>query len=158
MNQKTINRFWSYVEKTDGCWLWTGGCFQNVCKSKYGQFSVNRHPVKAHRFSWELHNGSIPEGMHVLHRCDVGNCVNPDHLWLGTHQDNMDDMMRKGRRAPSLKIEPGEKCPAHKLTDQAVLEIRRSGMSARKLASAFGVGRSTIRHILSRRTWSHLPV
>jgi hypothetical protein len=80
-----------------GCWLWTDSCH----RSGYGQLFVrsrtNRFAknVRAHRLSWELHNGEIPEGQYVLHKCDVRSCVNPDHLFLGTHEENMIDMCRK---------------------------------------------------------------
>src|SRR5882672_8799966 len=94
-------RFWSFVEKCPGCWLWTGG---TAGKMHHGVFGVRDPEGKmrttyAHRFSWEIHKGPIPSGMWVLHRCDVPRCVRPDHLFLGTQQDNMDDMIRKGRKA-----------------------------------------------------------
>lgn len=94
----TVARFWAKVQKGDGCWLWTGGVART-----YGQFSLPRNGgkarvIKAHRFSWELENGrAIPPGMHVMHSCDVRLCVNPAHLSIGTHTDNVRDMVRKGR-------------------------------------------------------------
>ena len=86
-------RFWKYVEKTDSCWLWTGAKIGNG----YGHITVKRQSIKTHRFSWELHYGAIPAGMFVCHRCDVKACVRPDHLFLGTNQDNQLDAVAKGR-------------------------------------------------------------
>src|SRR3990167_1003780 len=89
--------FLNKVNKTENCWLWTGACdtfgyghFGKLCPPKVKM-------VKAHRFSYELHKGKIPEGMCVLHSCDTPPCVNPKHLWLGTKKDNMIDMIKKKR-------------------------------------------------------------
>lgn len=86
-------RFWGAIEKTDSCWLWEAG----KGSDGYGQFEVNGKKVKVHRYSYEIHKGEIPEGIDVLHTCDVRPCVNPDHLWLGTDADNNRDMREKGR-------------------------------------------------------------
>src|SRR5690242_17489981 len=91
-------RFWSKVKKTSGCWLWT----RSRTKAGYGQFTVRKvsqQPLYAHRIAWMLMRGKIPDGKHVLHDCDVRHCVNPDHLFLGTQQDNNEDRDRKGRTA-----------------------------------------------------------
>lgn len=88
------DRFWEKVQKTDGCWLWLGA--KN--RKGYGDFYVSRAShQQAHRFSWEHHRGPIPNGKQVCHSCDEPSCVNPDHLWLGTTQENTADMLRKGR-------------------------------------------------------------
>lgn len=94
-----VARFWSKVQKSDGCWLWTGPVKSRA--HPYGRFWVSpeRKHVKAHRIAWELEHGTIPEKLHVLHRCDNPRCVRPDHLWLGTHRQNMQDMAAKGRAA-----------------------------------------------------------
>lgn len=76
-----------------GCWLWEGA----VDRYGYGKIRDNCHRVQAHRVSWILHNGPIPEGLCVLHKCDVPGCVNPDHLFLGTNKDNTQDALKKGR-------------------------------------------------------------
>jgi hypothetical protein len=90
-----MKRFWDKVKKTDGCWNWVPG------NERYGKLKAtgSRKNVLAHRMSWEMHNGPIPDEMHVLHTCDNTRCVRPDHLFLGTHQDNMDDKVVKGRQA-----------------------------------------------------------
>lgn len=86
-------RFIAKIEKTQSCWLWTGPLSQ----SGYGRASRGTKKVRAHRASYELFVGPIPEGMCVLHKCDIPRCVNPDHLFIGTHLDNMRDMESKGR-------------------------------------------------------------
>ena len=87
-------RFWTKVQKSDGCWLWT------ATKTKgYGMIEgPNRVPMQAHRVAWRLTFGEIPPGLSVLHHCDVPLCVNPAHLWLGTQKENLQDAERKGRR------------------------------------------------------------
>ena len=88
-------RFWRYVRKTDGCWEWTGATqFPGYGKLGLGDGARVGY---AHRISWELHYGSIPEGMEVLHRCDNPPCSRPDHLFLGSQADNLADMRAKGR-------------------------------------------------------------
>lgn len=86
-------RFWRQVQKTDTCWLWTGA----RSGAGYGQIGINDVRIFTHRFSWELHHGPIPAGLFVCHHCDNPPCVRPDHLFLGTPQDNMVDKIRKGR-------------------------------------------------------------
>ena len=93
-------RFWSKVRKADGdaCWAWTG-----AKRSDYGAIKIAGDSVLAHRVAWELTNGPIPEGQHVLHRCDNPPCVNPSHLFTGSHADNMRDAFRKGRVVPPAR-------------------------------------------------------
>src|SRR5439155_563058 len=87
-------RFWSKVDKTSTCWLWKGA----KDSSGYGWVGNGQHKtITTHRLIWELTFGSIPKGLWVLHTCDVRNCVNPAHLWLGTNTDNQRDASRKGR-------------------------------------------------------------
>jgi hypothetical protein len=146
-------RFWRFVLKTESCWLWTGAKNKDT---GYGVFVVaTKHLMSAHRFSWELHNGPIPEGKWVLHDCPGGDnraCVNPSHLFLGTNTDNMRDASRKGT------IQHGETHCFAKLTDAQVLEIRNllGSKSQRKIGDRFGVSASTIDDIGKGRTWRHL--
>src|SRR4026209_597513 len=107
-------RFWSKVQKTDSCWLWLASKGEHG----YGWVALNNKNRHASRAAWELTNGPIPKGMFVLHRCDNPPCVRPDHLFLGTTQDNANEMSRKGR---SLY---GERNRRAKLTEAQVLEIR----------------------------------
>jgi hypothetical protein len=97
-------RFWRFVRKGDGCWEWTGG---RTAAGWHGRFAVKAtRPaviVMAHRFSWELHYGPIPDGMEVCHHCDNPPCGRPDHLFLGTHADNMRDAGNKGRTGPQIR-------------------------------------------------------
>lgn len=88
-------RFWSKVDKSSGvgCWPWT----RYTSAGGYGLFEIDGKPERSHRVAWRLENGDIPGGLYVLHKCDNRSCCNPSHLFLGTHQDNVDDMMAKGR-------------------------------------------------------------
>src|SRR5712692_7724477 len=98
MNWKTVppfwhlERFWQKVEPNpSGCWLWKG------CLSRgYGQVQIDSKQMASHRFAWEDIMGPVPEGLWVLHKCDVRNCVNPQHLFLGTNSDNVKDAVSKG--------------------------------------------------------------
>lgn len=148
-------RFWKYVTKSDGCWVWSGA--KNG--SGYGTIGIRRGydrqvPMLTHRFSWELHHGPIPEGLWVLHRCDNPPCCNPAHLFLGTPMDNTRDMYSKGRgRAPTK----GESHAMAKLSDEDVRSIlRASESSGVELAARFGVSPTTIGYIRKRRTWRHI--
>ena len=97
MTQSLINRFWAKVERSAGCWNWTAST--NV--GGYGQLRVggqNGQPRVSNRIAYELMVGTIPDGLLVLHKCDNPRCVNPNHLFLGTHQDNSDDKIAKGRQ------------------------------------------------------------
>ena len=105
----------------------------------------------AHRLSYELHHGPIPPGMFVMHSCDNPPCTNPDHLSLGTHEDNMADARRKGR------MTAGTARPAAKLTDAKAVEIfrrRHAGEPIRRLAAEFGVTDSVVVRIAQRRCWA----
>ena len=92
-------RFFQKVNKTDSCWLWTG----SLNSRGYGCLAVNRKTVSAHRYSYAIHKGEIPEGLIICHSCDVPACVNPDHLWAGTFADNMKDMVDKDRHGETSR-------------------------------------------------------
>src|ERR1700749_4969342 len=103
--EKAKERFFNKVTKTDNCWLWIGG----TINKGYGNFTWGRGVnILAHRFSYEIHKGKIPEGKIILHSCDNPICVNPEHLTIGTQQDNVNDMMNKNRMNPRKIISDHE--------------------------------------------------
>jgi len=145
----TEERFWEKVRITPGCWNWT------AYKSNlgYGNFRLDSKMKYAHRVSWELAHGDIPDGMCVCHTCDNRACVNPDHLFLGSHADNSSDMVQKGRSAN------GADNGKAKLTEEDVHLIReylRYGCAHKYIARLFGVTRPTIGYIKQGKTWGHL--
>jgi hypothetical protein len=158
--QSIINRFHESYQPVPecGCWLWDRATFGRG----YGSFFVTKTRPKpwndkAHRASWIIHNGPIPEGMHVLHKCDVPSCVNPDHLFLGTNADNIADRLRKSRPKTGQRGEENHKA---KLKANDIAQIRKlykAGESARSMALDFGVAISTIYAIAERRSWRDLP-
>jgi len=118
--------------------------------------------MPAHRFSWEIHNEQkTPPKMFVLHRCDNPECVNPDHLFLGTHQDNMDDKVSKNRQAKgdsfkNRKPAFGSKNGLSKLTDQKAMQIFLDDRPQRKIAADYGITQTSVFYIKSKRTWRHI--
>lgn len=160
MNAAAAERFESKVEKIPeaGCWVWMG----SLNNKGYGVFSLNRKQKYAHRVSYQLYNGPIPDGLYVLHRCDNPACVSPTHLFLGTQKDNMRDMMAKGRRKWERggNGRSGEGVHFHELTELQVLEIRRlrsvDGMFQQEIAEKFGVSQPLVSRILNRKVWKHI--
>jgi len=146
----------SYMpEPNSGCWLWLGAVDH---KTGYGHFSSTRSNITgAHRASWQLHKGAIPTGLCVCHKCDVRSCVNPDHLFLGTYSENMQDAARKGRmrwkQGESRNLPIGEKHHQSKLTAEQVREIRESRLSGISFARKFGVSNVTISRIRRGIIW-----
>ena len=143
------DRFESKIayESMSGCWLWTA----SLDRKNYGYFKTNK-TEKAHRVSYKLYNGPIPEGLSVCHKCDVPSCVNPDHLWLGTNKDNERDKIAKGR----ANYARGESHIRAKLTEDAVIDIRKKEMSQRKYARKYGVSRTSVGLAQIRKTWKHV--
>jgi len=146
----TVEHFWKKVNKDtpNGCWEWTGARLP----FGHGQIAVNRKTQLAHRFSYELHIGPIPAGMEVCHHCDNPCCVNPAHLFLGTHADNMADMHQKKRRSRGRTAI---------LTEAKVVEIRQKYtpyvVTFRMLAAEYGVSIEAIANVIWRRNWKHVP-
>jgi hypothetical protein len=137
-------------EPNSGCWLWE----RTLSPGGYGQIRPDgqRQQIGAHRFSYEKFKGPIPDGMMALHRCDVRCCVNPDHLFVGTHKDNTADMFAKGRSYDRK----GEGNNRAKLTAEQVLAIRSDDRDAHRIAADYGVQRGAIYAIKSRHYWSHI--
>lgn len=146
-SQSLSDAFWKYVTPGDSqlCWEWQG----HRVASGYGHLSFGQATNKvkaAHRISWEIHYGPIPDGLWVLHKCDNRACCNPSHLFLGTAKDNFDDMLQKGRQGKDFGI----------LRADDVREIRRlasEGESLRTLATTYGVLTGHIRRIVKGDRW-----
>ncbi len=153
-------RFWAKVRKggPDECWEWVGATKQGG----YGLFGksnvTNTSSRLAHRVSFEISNGKIPKHICVLHRCDNPPCVNPNHLFLGSHRDNTQDMIEKGRWRGGIKPR-GQAHPNSKLTEQNVFDIKYRlsiGEPVRAIAKIYGVSFGLISHIKRGRAWSYL--
>lgn len=136
-----FNEKW-IAEPYSGCWLWIG-----TEREGYGRFGASHEP--AHRASWRLHNGAIPNGLFVLHKCDVRSCVNPNHLFLGTHSDNAKDRAKKGRSNRPI----GKKNGRCKLAPSDILQIRLDTRSQRVIGREYGVSKTHIRRIQKRKAW-----
>ena len=151
-----LQQIFEKVTVPDGCWEWQGA------KSTFGHGRVKQGGklLSPHRVVFEAFNGPLAEGELVLHRCDNPACVNPQHLFKGSHSDNMKDCVAKGRL--SSQIDPsftqGERRKTSKLTDGAVREIRRSAgiVPIKQMAQQFGVHRSIIQKVIKRQRWAHV--
>lgn len=144
-------RFWPKVQLTDTCWLWNG----SLHKTGYGKLKVRGKDIPAHRLSWTFQHGEPPGGLFVCHHCDIRQCVNPSHLFLGTCKDNMRDAARKGRLAFGERV-GGRR----KLTSNDVLTIREEyltrSVTQRSIAKRFNVTRQQIGYIVTGKTWKWL--
>lgn len=151
-NPPPLERFWAQVDQTgkNGCWLWTGA----RGKRGYGVFEIQRKQWKAHRFSYAVLVGDIPNGMLVCHKCDNPPCVNPCHLFLGTPEDNVRDMLAKGRGRQPLGLARNAK-----VTEDQVREMRKlreAGEMIKTIAKRFGVRRELVSLVTRRITWKHV--
>lgn len=170
------DRFWRFVPQgkcEEDCWEWLGGAWT---QQGYPRL---QHPINgkwkslaANRVSWEVAHGPIPEGMVVCHRCDNPKCVNPHHLFLGTHQDNTQDMMQKGRNGGQFQpghapLRKGDAHPQAKLTQAQAEEIRETYLrthhlrrrdprrpSLETLAAKYGVSKKTVLNVVHGRIWT----
>lgn len=140
----------------EGCWLWQGALRG---KSGYGGFSFHGRDYYAHRFAYCVAHGIEPESLSadlgVLHTCDTPLCCNPDHLWLGTNNDNVADKVRKGRQSRLL----GRRNPKSKLTAEQVKAIRAAaalGARGTDLALAYGISSTSVYHVINLKNWAHL--
>lgn len=155
-------------EPNTGCWFWIAA----VIGRGYGQFRYQGRLWVAHRVSWELAYGPVPAELWVLHKCDQPCCVNPEHLFLGTHDDNMDDMVRKARSASGVRNgavlhrermsrcdSERHKAAVRKLTDSDVLEIRRlaalGGLTQTELGARFGISQRQVSNVVRLEQWKN---
>lgn len=152
IDQKYVNRFWSYVNKLgpDDCWEWNGA----RQKFGYGVLNIKGEIHLAHRMSAGF-AGMDTYGKHVCHKCDNPPCVNPNHFFIGTQKDNTMDAWNKGR-LPKPPVMPGEKNPAAKLSEKEVLYAMNSKDPSRKVGRKLGVSKTTILRIRNGKNWKHL--
>lgn len=171
-----IQRFFEVVNKSGPipshrpdlgpCWIWT----MVYAGQKYGRFSIRGRLVSAHVVSWIITNGDNRENRFVLHKCDVRTCVNPSHLFLGTHKENMKDMVQKGRQATGVRhmsvthpeaLRRGSENGNSKLSEEKVIDIREKYKTGKfrqvDLAHEFGVNQTLIGFIVRREIWTHVP-
>lgn len=155
--RSTKRRFWEKVKVSSsvGCWLWMG----HTHHAGHGQFYYNGRAHYAHRISWLLTFGEIGDNC-ILHKCDNPSCVNPFHLFSGTQQDNIADMIAKGRMACGEKrSRKGSKHGMAKLTESDVLhirELRKDGKYLKEIAKVFNVTETSVSNIVRRKSWRHI--
>lgn len=131
-----------------GCWIWTGTTDANG----YGKIGVNYKALLAHRVVYEAYKGAIPEGLHLLHSCDVPTCVNPEHLRPGTPADNAKDRQTRNR-GRDMK---GEASHFSKINEDMVRAIREDGRAGTTIAREYGISHQQIYYIKNRKSWSHI--
>ena len=151
--QPLRERFYEKMAMSDdeSCWIWLA----NTTPKGYGLIRNNGAYLNAHRVSYELHVGPIPEGMYACHTCDNPGCVNPYHLFAGTARDNQRDCIDKGRNRPRR----GEDNHYSKLTAEDVIVIRKmakEGKRQQDIAQRFGIAKQTVSCIVCRRSWAHI--
>lgn len=163
----------SHQPQLGSCWLFTG----STNRKGYGQFVMPTPPRinLAHRASWMLHNGPIPDGMFVLHKCDQPACCRPDHLFLGTNADNVEDMMKKGRYGANRPHKRGDEHWTHRRPDlvrrgkdiagaviteddvRTIREMAQNGVRQNFIAAKLGVSKAIVSRVVQGTSWSHVP-
>lgn len=144
--QRILDRFNVKYQVTPGCWPWTAGKDQK----NYGMFWMNGKTLHAQRVAYELFIGPIPDGLVILHSCDNPSCVNPSHLSAGTHKENSEDMVSKGRQARGRSI------GKNKLHEHQIKEIRADQRIHRLIALDYGVSRTMVSYIKKNKFWGHV--
>ncbi len=156
-----IQRFWSHVDKSADCWVWTGSKSDG-----YGKCRFQTKFQNTHRVSWKLANGEIPDGMCVLHKCDNPPCCNPDHLFLGTKLDNARDCIAKGRfpdvasHGAKTRLMPGDKHRLAKITmadARHIRELRAAGLKLSEIAAIHSISVPRISSICTGKSWLEEP-
>lgn len=143
LTKEQLDRFWSKVDvrNPSECWLWRG----SKNERGYGRLTVNYKIRSAHRTAYELEHGIIPKGMSVCHTCDTPSCCNPAHLWVGTHQDNMQDAVKKGRKVKRVDFKKA----------QMIRELYATRKhTQQEIAAIFGVHNSLISLIVNGKRWA----
>ncbi len=148
LTNSDLDRFWAKVDMNDDCWQWTAG----LVHDGYGRFWLNGSTYRANRISYFIRHGVDPGEKLVCHICDNPGCVNPDHLWLGSDQDNSRDRDQKGHGVDRR----GSKHGASKLTEQDVREILESSESHKVLAHRYGISPGIISEIRHGKLWQHV--
>ena len=160
LTERVKLRFFQKINKNptvgrSDCWIWTAATDNHG----YGMFSLHGRgasPVKAHRLSFVIHKHELDDGVECCHKCDNPSCVNPDHLFAGTHHENMLDAKGKGRLKVASKGRSGEQNNSHKLTAAQVVIVKQmieAGVSYTKIGSAFNVSRHCIADIATGKNW-----
>lgn len=155
-----LDRFWSKVHKTEGCWLWTAA----TNGSGYGKFCLRKPwTMDAHRVAYQIVYGPVGQAVVICHRCDVPSCVRPDHLFVGTHAINVQDMVTKGRHARGAALnrpsQVGQSNYMARLTDDDVRTIRaryEGGDKPTVIAKEFGIKYGTVWAITHGHRWRHV--
>lgn len=158
--EQRIASFNKRVDKSGDCWIWLGP----LSESGYGKFNCldGKRNWRAHRASWTIAYGPIPDGMLVLHKCDNRRCVRPEHLFLGNNKDNTQDALQKGRlkdMGPWRHPCPGELNGRAKINLTDVQEIRdmaNKGTLQRDISRKFGIGQTAVSKIVNNQTWKHV--
>ena len=141
------------IADASGCWNWVGA--KKQCRRgthRYGWFFYERGPIAAHRAAWMLFNGSIPVDSVVCHKCDNPSCVNPDHLFIGTQKENVEDMIQKGRKCMEISVRKSDGKPVRAILDAATIQqikaMRETGRSQQSIADEIGVSQGCISQLL----------
>lgn len=144
--KEIIEAFWKKVRRTPTCWIWVGAKFSHG----YGKCHPSYGSQQAHRSAWILTFGKIPRGLFVCHHCDVKDCVNPKHLFLGTNADNRIDALRKGR----VRVARGFQLPHTRLSTfevRRIIQLYSEGLSQSEIARRFSVGQPYVSSLVNGR-------